>query len=461
MNNFKKTRLAVAAAAAMGLSLPASALVVVGGENGWEVSFDGNINQFYVWTDPDARPNDHFTAFNTLGTVVGGNMNATGERSSRFRTGLMPALFSFNVKAPTWNGLDIGARISFAGQTNNANTHDNNLAANAGVNGIGVLDSSNTTNFGGNLEFREAYFTVDGSFGQILMGRTLDLFMGKNILTDQTLFGVGATGNVHGGGFTLGRIGYGYLYPNFNAQVRWTSPDMMGFKVSLAAVDPSQVCGEGSVSVVGGVVVGAASGLNCARTTNTPRGEGQISYATTFTNGSFQIWGSGMWQNVKRQPSSVGPNNEFNVWGWTTGAQLKLVGFDFNGSYYAGRGLGTSFLLDADSLDAAGHKRKNKGWMAQAGYTFFGHTKLAVSYGRSQANETSCDAFLRTGVGSPCSGIVGARLKNQQAYVAGLYHDVNANLKLVAEYSRVINEWYGHGGRQEANVVGVGGYFFW
>jgi hypothetical protein len=169
-----------------------------------------------------------------------------------------------------------------------------------------------------------------------------------------------------------------------------------------------------------------------------------------------------MWQNIKRQPTDIAAtSNQNNVWGWSTGAQVKLVGFDFNGSYYAGRGLGTSFLLDADSMDAAGQLRRNKGWMAQGGYTFFGHTKLAVSYGRSQANETSCDAFLRTGVGSDCVGTSGARLKNQQAYVAGLYHDVNANLKLVAEYSRVINEWYGHGGRQEANVVGVGGYFFW
>src|SRR5690625_7711023 len=123
MNNFKKTKLAVAAATAMGLSLPASAIVVVGGDNGWEVSFDGNINQFYVWTDPDARPGA--TASNPLGNVVGGNMNTgTGEKSSRFRTGLLPALFGFNVKAPTWNGLDIGARVSFAGQIGRASCRD-------------------------------------------------------------------------------------------------------------------------------------------------------------------------------------------------------------------------------------------------------------------------------------------------------------------------------------------------
>ncbi|ADJ27481.1 porin [Nitrosococcus watsonii] len=451
MNNFKKTKLAVAAAAAMGLSLPAGAVVVVGGENGWEVSFDGNINQFYVWTDPDRRP-DGVIGGNMPSSFTqdqNGNIRSTAEESSRFRTGLMPALFSFNVKAPTWNGLDIGGRVSFAGQTNNANTKNSDLGVNGGFGdtGIGKIRSDSTSDLGGNLEFREAFFTVDGAFGQVLLGRTLSLFMGKNILTDQTLFGVGATGSVHGGGFTLGRIGYGYLYPNFNSQARWTSPDMMGFKVSLAAVDPSQVCGEGA---------GLAGGVNCARETQSPRGEGEVSYAGTFNNGSYQVWGSGMWQNVRYSGNS---SNDFNVWGWTAGAQVQFMGFEVNGSYYDGEGLGTSFLMDADSLDATGQKRDNRGWLAQGGYTILGHTKLAVSYGISRADETSNDSICRTG-GINCVGAAGARLEKQQSYVAGIYHDVNANLKLVAEYSRLENEWHG-GQKQEANVVGVGGYFFW
>lgn len=452
MNNFKKIRLAVATIVAMGLSLPAGAVVVVGGESGWEVSFDGNINQFYVWTNTEGRPRG----------VIGGNMTPTlvEEESSRFRTGLLPAIFGFNVKAPTWNGLEMGARISIAAQVNNANTKNTDLGANRGfgVNGIGKVRNDITSDFGSSIEFREAFFTVDGTFGRILVGRTLSLFMGKNILTDQTLFGVGAPGNMHGGGFTLGRIGYGYLYPNFNSQIRWTSPNMRGFNVSLAAVDPSKVCGEGSIVTASGIIIPVASGVNCARVTDSPRGEGEISYAGTFNNGSYQIWGAGMWQNVGRHGS--GPHNSINVWGWTAGTQIKYMGFELTGSYYRGEGLGTSFLLDADSLDATGKKRDNQGWLVQGGYTFMGHTKLAASYGRSGAEETNNDKICRIG-GIGCVGAVGAaRLEEQRAYVVGIYHDVNANLKLVAEYSRVENEWHG-GQEQEANVVGVGGYFFW
>lgn len=453
MNTYKKIKLAVAAAATIGFSLPAGAVVVIDSKSGWEVSFDGNINQFYVWTDTEARPKG----------VIGGNMTPTPveEESSRFRTGMLPAIFGFNVEAPTWNGLEMGARISIAVQVNNANTMNTDLGTNAGfgVIGIGKVRSDITSDFGASVELREAFFTIEGTFGQILLGRTLSLFMAKNILTDQTLFGVGAPGNVHGGGFTLGRIGYGYLYPNFNAQIRWTSPAMNGFKVALAAVDPSKVCGEGSIVTASGRRIFFGSGVNCARVTDTPRAEGEISYASTFHNGngSYLIWVAGMWQNAERHGS--GPHSNIDVWGWTVGTQIKYRGFEFTGSYYRGEGLGTSFLLDADSLDATGQKRDNAGWLVQIGYTFMGRTTIAASYGQSGAEETANDKACRLGLAS-CVGAFGARIKEQRAYVIGIYHDVTPYLKLVAEYSRVENEWYG-GQEQQANVVGIGGYFFW
>ena len=48
--------------------------------------------------------------------------------------------------------------------------------------------------FGAQIDMRQVYLTVGGSWGQILAGRELGLFGRQNILTDQTLFGVGATG---------------------------------------------------------------------------------------------------------------------------------------------------------------------------------------------------------------------------------------------------------------------------
>ena len=42
---------------------------------------------------------------------------------------------------------------------------------------------------------RQVYLTIGGTWGQLLVGRELGLFSRQNILTDQTLFGVGTTGN--------------------------------------------------------------------------------------------------------------------------------------------------------------------------------------------------------------------------------------------------------------------------
>ncbi|MGE4615715.1 MAG: porin, partial [Gammaproteobacteria bacterium] len=87
-----------AAVLGAGLSAPAGAVVVVGGDDGWEVSFDGNVNAFYTVGDYDA-----------------GYVTETADMdSSRVHSGFLPAFFSFNVKSPTVGGLTGTGRISFA-----------------------------------------------------------------------------------------------------------------------------------------------------------------------------------------------------------------------------------------------------------------------------------------------------------------------------------------------------------
>src|SRR3712207_7212293 len=82
--------------------------------------------------------------------------------------------------------------------------------------------------FGAQIDMRQVYLTVGGGWGQILAGRELGLFQRQNILTDQTLFGVGATGSAGvpgtgGGGTTLGRIGFGDNYAQDRETTRLNS----------------------------------------------------------------------------------------------------------------------------------------------------------------------------------------------------------------------------------------------
>src|SRR5690554_6213843 len=202
----KKTTLAtLVGAAAFAAAGAANATIVVGGEGGYEFSVDGNINQFFIASDQNN---------------AGGDQNNQG-----LANGLLPTFFGFNVKAPEINGLTVGARVSISPSTNDGSYFG------------GALEQGN-----GAMEQREAFATVDGAFGQIMLGKGLGLYSANNILLDQTLYGVGATGlSAYGdqntGVTSLGRIGYGYDYANWRSQIRWTSVDMAGFQVALAIVD--------------------------------------------------------------------------------------------------------------------------------------------------------------------------------------------------------------------------------
>jgi len=432
-----RTRLSAAlgsAALAMAVAAPVNAVVVVGGDNGWEVSFDGNVNGFYVNSDIDPAP-----AQASGGVLAGATLNALApdQDVSRVRTGLLPAFFSFNVKSPTVNGLTGKGRISFAPQIQNANTE---------------------TAFGAQIDMREVFFDVEGSFGTISVGRTLSLFQRKNILTDMTLFGVGVHGVQKGGGTTLGRIGWGYVYPNFNARISYRTPDINGFQVEVGMFDPSTVASE--------------SGL-AATITDTPAFEAEASYATSFAGGSLMFWVGGAYQEAEFTAGTVDAlgaalgGTDVETTGVHGGIQATFGGFDFVFSGYTGEAIGLTLQYDTDSLDPFGQERDNDGFIAQGSYTFAGKTKVGLSYGESNADETAGERACRTAVGAAAiaaacpNGVANeSRAAQQNAWTVGVYHDVTSWLKVVAEYTNSETEWHG-GESHDVDTFAVGGFFFW
>ncbi len=422
---FTRTRLAAAigsAALAMAIGNSAQAVVVVGGDNGWEVSFDGNVNGFFVNSDIEEAPAQ------AEGGQLGGvalNALAPGQDVARVRTGLLPAFFSFNVKSPTVNGLTGSARISFAPQINNGNTRNA---------------------FGSQIDMREVFFNVDGNFGTISVGRTLSLFQRKNILTDMTLFGVGVHGIQKGGGTTLGRIGFGYVYPQFNSRISYKTPNINGFQLEVGMFDPSQICAGG----------GAGNGnVGCATETDTPRFEAEASYAANFGEGAINLWFGGAWQEASFVGGAL-DGTDVEMSGIHYGIQATFSGFEFVASGYTGEGIGMSLQQDTDSLDPFGAERDNDGFMLQGTYTFNGKTKVGVSYGENNADETSAEQLARVGLGAASV----SELAEQNAWTVGVYHDVTSWLKVVAEYTNSESEWHG-GESHEVDTFSVGGFFFW
>jgi len=355
--------------------------VTVAANDGWELGVSGLINQFVTFTDADGADN-----------------------ITEVRDGLLPAFLNFDLKAPTMNGLDIAAHISISPSTNGQSYQD------------GV-----TSTLGNAMEQREAYFTVDGSFGQILAGKALGLYGSHNILTDQTLFGVGygTAGNLQ---TTLGGINLGYDYANWRSQIKWTSVDMNGFKVAVAIMDPNT-----------GTSIGANSDQEDLRF------EADLSYAGSFDGGSYSAWLSAMNQDNE----GVIADNK----AWTVGGTLAVAGFEAmaqysdseQGDFGNAAGFDSTLNVTTAAVAPTNAKAEYSQYIVQAGYRFAGTTLVSAQYTEREDENAAAD-------GSDF---------DTEKWTVGVYHDVNANLKLVAEYTNVEDD-----ADNEVDIVSLGGFVF-
>jgi len=423
---FKKTKLATAvgtAALAMSLGGPANA-VVVGGDGGWEVSFTGTINLFYNQIDFE---------FTTSG------LPGPQEDSAHLNEGLLPAFFTFKAVSPTVNGLTGTAQISFAPDSSNSKHTRNDKGGSA-------------------IDMREVFFNVDGSFGTISAGRTLGLFQRQAILKDQTLFGVGAFAIPDQGGTTLGRIGYGYIYPEFRTRFAYKTPNINGFQLEVGVFDPQE--GIGATSF--------------AFETDTPQFQAEATYNTTFQGGTFGLWAGGYWQEQEFQS---GVSDDVTSWGWNVGADIGFGGFNVVGSYYDGEALGLDFKNVTSGPGSVGlfgvvgpaglgnggflcnatgtcDEADNDGFYVQGSYTFGGKTKVAISYG-----ESNQDSEVNPATGNTFNEV------EHEMWTVGVYHDVTSWLKVVAEYNDADQEADTPAGARvdglEADGFSVGGFIFW
>src|SRR5438874_4930964 len=287
----------------LGLALGVSATAGAQGltmqmSNGWSFSFSGNVNAFWVFS----------------------KVNNSGPANSSVRTGLLPAFATFSASGKE-AGLLLGVHFGFAPQIQNGPNHDQ----------FGLLP--NGLQAGAQIDMRQVYLTIglkDGS--QILAGRELGLFGRQNILQDMTLFGVGAVGIGSGQakGTTLGRIAYGYIYPNFDAQVTYSTKPGQA-QLSIGLFQPS---------VLGSSILG--SGGNTYQFTRIPRVEGEFSYNQKSGKNNYMLWVGGLWQSTS---DSVSGGQSISSIGGTAGIKASMSDLSIVVSGYIGKGLGTGLLF--------------------------------------------------------------------------------------------------------------------
>ena len=365
---------------AIGTASVAEAQLTMQMSNGWSFTFAGNVNAFLVYENEDDAGGTGST-----GAIVG----ASPDGATRIRTGLLPAFAVFDAKGKEGE-TDVGVHFGFAPQVQ-----------------CGIGDGSNSVNgqghdcFGAQIDMRQVFLTVGGSWGQILAGRELGLFGRQNILTDQTLFGVGATGGQLGGGTTLGRIGFGYIYPQFKAQMTYSTVAGRPFQWSIGVFDPATNPPYTSIEM--------------------PRLETEA----VWSSGNTKVWGGGLFQSNK----SVA-DERASAYGLSGGVRFGSSTFSLTGSGYWGKGLGTTLLFLNGAAGTTGtgggdDLRDSYGGIGQLTFTP-ANSKVTVggSWGISILKAADSETDFET--------------KNWLAS-GGIYYQATKSLKVVGEFNYAVS----------------------
>lgn len=355
------------------------------------------------------------TTFSTDGYVnafyVNSDVDRAGDqfdrRQSRVKMGFLPNYIGFNMSKKI-DGLQLGARASF----------------------WVTINDSDDNGTGTDIDVRQFYGTAAGEWGEVLIGKDFGLFARSNILLDEMLAGYGQVsdtlGLVDGGGVSFGNIGSGYPYPFPTSQITYRSPVMSGFRAAVGIMDP--------------VDTNDKSALGKAYQKN-PRFESELTYQFDVSGVQIYSWLNGAYQTSENTDSSV---KNITSKGLGYGVQAKMGGFSVSGSGFNAKGInpfftnnvGHAVLRDIDS----------RGYLAQGSYRF-GKNRVALSYGKTKDDG---NGVVATGANYETRGVA-------------FFHDVNDNLKLVAEYNQF--EINGHKGNKLSNedtdTFAVGAVITW
>jgi predicted porin len=335
----------------------------------------------------------HFTWVRAATTCTG------DEKSAAVRNGLLPAALVFSATSRQAD-LDIDVTIGFYPGINSS--------AAAGVNGAGAPDALATPG----IDARQAFFTFgDASWGTVKLGRDIGLFGKDAILDDMTLLGVGtASSNAAPSNTSLGRIGIGYIYTDWEPQITYTTAVYNGFSASVGVFQPLDTPGYTSH--------------------NAPQIQAGAGWAWGDPKAdvvSGKIWVDVVSQKLKADSTLVAGDAAAGV---STG--------------YSGKGVGTTGLYILPT-SASGETRKSDGGYIQATYKF-DKLKVGLSYGMSELKLADDERAFQA---------ESDLLKRNSSGVFGLYYSLTKSVTLVGEYIDTKAEaWNGNSATEKDFALG-------
>ncbi len=335
-----------------------------------EMSFttDAFFNTFYVYSSSDNE------------------ISGVDRDQSRVKMGFLPNYIGFNFSKQL-DTMKVGGRSSFW---------------------VTINDSDeNVTSTG--IDVRQFYGTVDGDWGQVLIGKDFTLFCRSNIFQDEILLGYGSVndtlGLIDGLGVSFGNIGTGYIYPFPNAQITYRTPNLAGFKLAVGLVDPAHTADNFDTAAV--------------PEESAPQVQGELTYNYSYDKGSVTAWSGFLWQTSKDASDNNG--NDVDSKGISYGIKAKYVGLTLSASGFDAQGVGLLLgpgvdnTLDLPLVDSGGEIDSN-GYLLQAAYTF-GPARFVASYGKNKLKTDPDEWKNRTATGA-------------------VYYTINDYVKVVAEYNQ-------------------------
>lgn len=376
------------------------------------ITFSGSVNGFYVHDNPDTP--------SARTAVVGGIANVGANNSSAIRNGLLPGFLKVSV-ATKQAGWDVGATFGMYPGINS--TAWGALGANNGGQPTALATAG--------IDFRQTFMTFGKpDIGTFKIGRDIGLFASEAILNDITLLSAGTPGsNVAPGNTTLGRIGVGYIYTDFQPQITYTSPSFGGLQASVGVFQP------------------LSSLTGPAESNSAPGFQGKVTYDGKFGDVATRLWVSGV-----TQKHDLVAGGSFTGSGVDVGGKLTVGPLTATGYYYTGSGLGTTVLGLFDTgvpqTGTSVAKRDSEGFYAQAMATF-GKFSIGGSYGESRLDYASAaDRVANPNL-----------LKVNSSYVGQLRYGLTSWVTLIGEY--VHSQAKAHSGNKaESDAVAVGGILF-
>jgi predicted porin len=411
----KRTKLSVAVGAVCMVPITQAIAGIDVNAGDWKIDFSGNVNAFYVATQCDHGINEPGST-----TAVTGGLACTGDHSAAVRNGLLPAALVFSATTRQAD-LDIDVTIGFYPGINSS--------AAAGVNGAGQPTALSTPG----IDARQAYFTFgDVSWGTVKMGRDIGLFGKDAILDDMTLLGVGTSSSTAAPGNTsLGRIGIGYIYTDWQPQITYTTSTYGGFSGSVGVFQP------------------LSSGIYSSH--NSPQIQVGGSYVWGDPKGdglSGKVFADVITQRLRQNSTALDPDTSrsFNGSGVDGGVKLDIQGFEAVVYAYAGKGLGTTGFFILATSDS-GLTRRSDGGYVQATYKW-NKWKFGASYGLSE---------LKLADGEVAFG--NQLVKRNSSGVGGVYYSLTKSITLVGEFIDSKSQAWGGNSATEKDLA-VGGILF-